>query len=232
MSNSAFQAVVARGWLSRQPDTFVREVIGISRLRRYRCGKIIVNQQDHGRRLFGILDGCAEMRVSSPAGDSVLIHLLWPGDWFGEGTVISEGAYDASIRARSDVVVTEVPIVGLRFVCSHDPERWRCIARLAWESYAFAAEAAAHLMLRDQRARCIAALLRLGGCRPVEPMADRTLRVPVSQEEVAAAANVCRNSAGAALRALEAQDLISVAYRNITILSAARLYRRLQEIST
>ncbi|WP_423824047.1 Crp/Fnr family transcriptional regulator [Salinisphaera sp. SPP-AMP-43] len=231
MLNLAFEPVVARGWLSRQPDGFINDVIGIARLRRYGAGRTIAEAHVPGGGLYGILEGCVEMRIGRASGESSLVNLFWPGDWFGEATVIAGAACVGSLHARSDVILTEIPLPRLRVICNQTPERWRCIAQLAIENHADTTATTASLMMRDGRARCIAALLRLGGCSKNASSHTCGPRVPISQEEIAAAANLCRNSAGAVLRELEAQGVIAVGYRNITILSIDRLHDRLAELT-
>lgn len=230
MVNPVFEPVVAHGWLSRQPDGFIHDVIGIARLRRYGSGHTIAKERVPVGGLYGVLEGCVEMCIARASGESSLLNLFWPGDWFGEITVISGTAYEGPIRARSDVILTEIPLSRLRLVCNQPPERWRCMARLAIENHVDAAATTADLMMRDGRARCIATLLRLGGCLKNSSYNGSSPRVPISQEEIASAANLCRNSAGAVLRELEADGVVAVGYRNITILSVKRLHDRLAGI--
>ena len=52
------------------------------------------------------------------------------------------------------------------------------------------------LMLRDQVKRCIATILRLGGCRYVSPPNAPPVEIDARQDEIATLANVARATAG------------------------------------
>jgi CRP/FNR family transcriptional regulator, cyclic AMP receptor protein len=85
------------------------------------------------------------------------------------------------------------------------------------------------LMIRDGAERVVAVLLRLSGCRFPVPRGSGPNVAHVSQEDLAAMANVSRGTANAVLRRLEAAGHVKRSYREITILSPDAMRSRLPE---
>jgi CRP-like cAMP-binding protein len=79
------------------------------------------------------------------------------------------------------------------------------------------------MMIRDSNRRCAAALLNVANCRRGEPSSTPVLNAPLSQEELAAIANLSRTSISSILRDLEADGLIELGYRTVTLRDPARL---------
>jgi CRP-like cAMP-binding protein len=80
-----------------------------------------------------------------------------------------------------------------------------------------------NLMLRDHVKRCIATVLRLGGCRHTSPANLEPPEIDVRKDEIAMLSNVARNTAGIVLGRLEAAGLIEQSYRRISILAPDEL---------
>ena len=76
---------------------------------------------------------------------------------------------------------------------------------------------AADLLIRDSELRCAAVLLRLGGRRFAGPDDAAPAVIPLTHDELAAAANLSRNTTGAMLRKLTARGLIELGYRGIIV---------------
>jgi CRP-like cAMP-binding protein len=106
---------------------------------------------------------------------------------------------------------------------SKRPHWWRHLGVLAFENGNIAANAAADLKIRDSKRRCIAALLRLSGCRFSDPAEETPIEVMLTQEELAAMANMSRNNIGEVLRKLAERRLIELGYRTIIVRAPAAL---------
>ncbi|MGC2204256.1 MAG: helix-turn-helix domain-containing protein [Stellaceae bacterium] len=84
-------------------------------------------------------------------------------------------------------------------------------------------------MIRDHVKRCIAVLLRLGGCRQSSLPDPPPIEIDLSQEDIAFMSNVARTTAGAVLRKLEAMGLLEQSYRRIRILAPDALRAMLRD---
>ena len=79
------------------------------------------------------------------------------------------------------------------------------------------------MLIRDSERRCAAVLLRMGGHRFAGPADSDPVEVQLTQDELAGAANLSRNSVGAMLKRIAKRGLIELGYRGVTIRSPAML---------
>jgi Crp-like helix-turn-helix domain len=82
---------------------------------------------------------------------------------------------------------------------------------------------AADLIIRDSDQRCAVALLRLAGRRYANPQDVTPVEVPLTQNELAGAANLSRNSVGTMLQRLEKRGFVEVGYGAMTVRAPAAL---------
>jgi len=86
-----------------------------------------------------------------------------------------------------------------------------------------AIESADERMIRDDRKRCIAVLLRLGNFRRSMPTSFNAGDIKIAQADLAFLSNLSRNAVGKILRELEENGMIALSYRNITVLKPIEL---------
>ena len=96
----------------------------------------------------------------------------------------------------------------MRTLLDQRPVWWRELTRLSIIYGDIAQTVAADLLIRDNERRCAAVLLRLGGRRFPGPDDGEPIDVPVTQGELAGAANLSRNSIGTMLKKLKARGLV------------------------
>jgi CRP/FNR family transcriptional regulator, cyclic AMP receptor protein len=207
-------------WISRQPQAFQRAVLDIAVWRHVESGTTINHAADETGGIWGVARGQIDIASAlgvpgSPVGDIYL-----PGQWAGIGPVFGRprGA-DGTARVAS--LVAMVPFNRLQLLVRDNPVWWECLGQLA-NNFAFRyGGAVGDLLIRDSRQRCIAVLLRLGGCRHGDPAQQPT--IILSQSDLAAAANLSRHPAGEVLRELDSLGHIDTGYGKVTILDAQAL---------
>jgi CRP/FNR family transcriptional regulator, cyclic AMP receptor protein len=89
--------------------------------------------------------------------------------------------------------------------------------------------AADDLLIRDYKKRFIAVLLRVGGCRKTTPPETAPAAIDVSQDDLAAMANMARTTVNAVLRKLESSGYLEASYRSVRILAPDALRAMLEE---
>jgi CRP-like cAMP-binding protein len=82
---------------------------------------------------------------------------------------------------------------------------------------------ATDLMIRSSERRCAAVLARLAGCRFARPEQNAPVDLAITQEMLAAAAGLSRNSTGTALRKLMSRGLVELGYGGMTVCAPAAL---------
>jgi CRP-like cAMP-binding protein len=215
--------LINTGWLRRTPREFAEAFIAHCHWRSFAPGTGIQHAGEEGGIVAGIAHGSAALTTSLSTPDSPVLHVMHPGDWFGYMPLFLPGARPNSLVARSDVTIAVLSQPELEAFLAPHPHWWRHIGTLAAVHANLATAIAADMMIRDSNRRCAAALLHVANCRRGEPPSAPVLGAPLSQEELAAIANLSRTSVSSILRELEADGLIELGYRTVTLRDPARL---------
>jgi CRP-like cAMP-binding protein len=215
--------LVNKGWLRHTPADFAERFIAHCHWRSFAAGAGIQHAGEEGGIAAGIAHGSAVLTTSLSTPDSPMLHILHPGDWFGYIPLFLPGARPNSVVARTDVTIAVMSQSEIEAFLAPQPQWWRYIGTLAAVHANMATAIAADMMIRDSNRRCAAALLNLANCRRGDPSSRPVLNAPLSQEELAAIANLSRTSVSTILRDLEEKGLIELGYRTVTLLDPARL---------
>jgi len=217
------------GWLSHTPETFRQAVLDRCVMQKVEAGATIYATGDPPGGMYGLVSGAFRVSVAQGERGPYFAHFFGPGDWFGEGPAISGWARIVGLSAGRESEVLHLPLRSVDEILRKEPASWRFFAALTLGKLETAMWAIEDLMMRDSLRRFVAVLLRLGGCRAATPPAGVPIAVHVSQDDLAAMANVSRSTANAILRKLEAAGHLTQSYRQIGIVSPDRLRSMLVE---
>lgn len=179
--------------------------------------------------MYGLISGAFRVSVAQGERGPYFAHFFGPGDWFGEGPAISGRARIVGLCAARDSELLHLSLRSVDDILREQPASWRLFAALTLGKLEVAMWAIDDLMMRDSLKRFVAVLLRLGGCRAETVVGDLPSAVHVSQDDLAAMANVSRSTANAILRRLEAAGHVAQSYRQIAIVAPDRLRSMLVE---
>jgi len=226
---AAREIVLRQGWLSHTPPAFQCDVLD-------RC---LLQDIESGARLFadGVPTGDMHGMVAGQIGVWIahgrrkprLVHFLRPGSWFESLPAFTGQGLRVSLSASRDVKVLRLPEQAMQEIAGLHPEAWRHFALVSAGYVRVATLAADDLLIRDHVKRCIAVLLRLGGCRVVTPPTSAPIDVDLNQQALATLSNLARTTAGQILRKLEESGHLEVSYRHIRILAPDALRAMLVE---
>lgn len=187
----------------------------------------------HGRRsprgMFGLVSGGLAVSIAPGESGPYFAHFARPGTWFGELSAITQKPRRIGLAATRDLQLLHLPLPKISEIVARDPAAWRLFALVTSGHIDIAIGACDDLMIRDHVKRCVAILLRLGGCRYMSPKDTSQAEIDLRQEEIATLANVARTTAGAVLRNLEKDGHIEQAYRRIRILAPDALRAMLRD---
>jgi len=211
------------GWFGRAPKDFQCAVMRLGSRLVFSRGAPVYHGGDHDADLYGIVSGCIDFTSRFSVADSPIFHISHAGTWFGVGPLVSGLPRRASATARTECTVLQVPAAALLNVLGDRPAWWREIAACAMEYGDVVSGAYADMQIPESRRRCIAALLRACGCRNPGRPDDAALDAHLTQSELAAMANVSRNTLGPILRDLQARSLVRLSYGSIMPLEPGAL---------
>jgi CRP/FNR family cyclic AMP-dependent transcriptional regulator len=213
-----------RGWFANSDPEFRRELLALARPKSYAAGSVIYQADEIGQDVFGISSGVVTLQSKLTHADAVLLHMLWPGEWFGTVSLLLERGRRVTALARTDVNLLRVPGDELRALLRRRPAWFAELGRDAIYNMDLAMQIAADLLIRDASARCAAVLLRLAGRRWASgPDADLPAEVPASQSEIAMLCNVSRNTFSRLVKEFSHRRLVTLNYRSLTVNDPARL---------
>ena len=180
------------------------------RPRRYRRHQIIFARDDPGVTLHIVRSGRVRIVLSSPQGHEILLALMWPGDFFGELSLLDG-------LPRSATAVANEPTVTLTLA---RPEFLRVLERTPQMAHQIILALSARLRRTDlllgdsvflglatRLAKRLWELVKAQG-EPEGPKGPRTIRI--TQLELAAMVGATRESVNRELHALEGRGLIRV----------------------
>jgi CRP/FNR family cyclic AMP-dependent transcriptional regulator len=216
---TAHKIVQRRGWLSFTPRSFQRDLLDRCRLQRFKSGETIYHVGDPPGGMFGLVAGGLSVSIAPGEHGPYFAHFAQPGTWFGEAAAITGQPRRVGLSVTRDTVLLHLPLQEIHEIAGQNSEAWRLFALVTIGHLDSAIGASDDLMIRDHVKRCIAVLLRLGGCRRDSPSDSSSVEIDVSQEEIAVLSNIARTTASAILRKLEAQGCLEQSYRRIRILT-------------
>ncbi len=214
-NHEAIAFLSAVGWLSRVAPAFRETLLSHIRWRRCTIGETIAISGDETGGIFGIAEGQTGILSGINQPDSPIADIRLPGAWLWPLPLFGLP------RAADCIVMTPtlvgfVPLTSLRPMFASNPEWWEDAARLPVEHMVRYGSGMADLLIRDSALRCLAVLLRYCGCRFA---GDAPVTIALAQDQLAAGANLSRHIAGEALRAAEADGMLALGYREITVLN-------------
>jgi CRP-like cAMP-binding protein len=216
----AAHAMRAGGWLSRTPAEFQDAVLARCLWSRVPGGTALTHGGDREGGMYGIASGMVEVTPAVGPADLPIINIARAPYWFGLLPVGLGAPRAVGITTRGPCDVAVVPQAVLTALLTGRPDWWQLLTAQALEHFNTAAQCAADLLIPDSRRRCIAVLLRAAGQRGGDsPATD----AGVSQNELAAMANMSRQTTGNLLRGLAAEGFLELGYRSIVLRDVAGL---------
>jgi CRP-like cAMP-binding protein len=177
---------------------------------------------DEDGGIYGLIEGQAAFVTTIGSPTTGLTHFGFPGSWWGQAPLLGVPRMGFA-TARTLCRVGVVPLRPLRAHLSANPLHWRDIALGYTDLFQAATGAHADAIIPDHSRRLAATLLRLGGRRHRRYPIVAPAEYLCTQEELAGALGLARNTAGRLLRALVATGLVRAAYGRVTLLDVPGL---------
>lgn len=223
MADVAHLSLLRRGrWFADLDDDLQRALVEGGHERTLADKARLFSRGDDGDGLYAVLDGALCITATSESGRELLLTRMEPPTWFGEIAVFDRQPRTHDVVADGASVVLHVPLAALDALLARRPTFWRELGLLVSGKLrlAFSAlEDAAALPLKPRLVRRLLVLALGHGERAtgVQRVLD------VTQEQLAAMLSSSRQSVNQALKDLEQEGLLRVAYGQITLVDVERL---------
>ncbi len=91
------------------PDNYLLHIIGASKQRIFKPGEIVISEGEYGRDLYLILEGSLELTAADSNNVALPVAILRRGEYVGEDGMLTGYPYRASVRAKTPVLLVQVP---------------------------------------------------------------------------------------------------------------------------
>jgi len=192
-------------------------VAAASRVRVFRRGQIVCTAGDRGDTVIVVLSGRLKVVVRSADGSQLTLAVVQPGGVFGELAAVDGGPRSADAETLEECQLLLIPQELVRDICARVPAAALAIAQSLAAILRRLTEGTSDLVFLDLPRRVAKVLLS----QPRD--ADGTIRLKMSQEELAHQAAGTRQSVNAALRGFERRGWIEVHDRVMSVKQPAAL---------
>ena len=104
-----------RGWFAESPADFRRDFLALAMPKSYAAGSVIFQAGEVGQDVFGVYSGVVTLQSRLTHPDAVLLHMVWPGEWFGTWSMLLGKGRRMSAVARTEWTCCGFPAM----TCGH-----------------------------------------------------------------------------------------------------------------
>jgi CRP-like cAMP-binding protein len=210
----------SQGWLSGQPPEFQESFLAHARWKRIERNTIITLGGEEKDDVVGVAQGTVGITATLGEAEAPMLHMAHAVFWMGYGPLLLERPRVVTVTAKTDLWIAVVPKVKILPLLDETTQWWRAFSQLLGEYGDISSVIAADLLIRQSDRRLAATILRFAGFRGPNPKPDAEVRLPVTQAELADAANLSRNAANAIIRNLMEEGFIRTEYGGVVVLNA------------
>ncbi len=205
-----------------EPDR--RELLAISRRRKFSKGEVVFHEGDPGDTMHLVAKGHVAVRVTTPLGDVAMLRIIPAGQFFGELALIAPGPRNATISALDPVETLCIRTDDFDELRTRHPAVERVLTHALVAEVRRLSSALSESLYLAADKRVLRRLLEAAALFGTD--ADPATVVPLTQEELGQLAGVARPTVNRTLRAAEDNGFLRVSRGKVEILDAAALARQ------
>jgi CRP-like cAMP-binding protein len=218
-SSDALLAFLRAGrWFGGLPDDLQRGIVAAGRLRSFGKGALLIRHGAASRGMYALLAG--RVHVTWPLGDDAdaLLHVGEPGLWLGDYALLARAPCMGNVLAVTPVRTLQLPVAAFERMVADEPRWYRCFATLTLERHALLYRSFAQSRGLPSEAWLQVRLRDIADMRRREADTERSVRLDLSQSELARMVGLSRQTLSTLLARLAARGLVEVGFRSIRVL--------------
>lgn len=221
----AGQPAVA-GFLARLSEEEERALFERGRKRRFESATTIFHEDEVADRVVMLLSGRAKIATYTEDGKEVVLGVRDPGDLLGEFSAIDGKPTSANVIAMEPVEALVLDVTSFKKWLTEHPATALLLLEMVLARLRDADRKRVEFSAYDTVARVARRLFELAERFGVETDAGVEIRLPMTQDELAAWTGASRVGVSQALKSLRDRGWIETRRRSITILDMEALKRR------
>jgi CRP-like cAMP-binding protein len=195
----------------------LRAVVAASRLRNFRRGQIVFSRDDPGDTVVVVISGQVKVVLRSADGGELTLTVIGAGGLFGELSVADNGPRSTDAETLEECQLLLIPRERIQDLCARVPSVAQALTSSIAATLRRLTGEAGDLVFLDLPRRVAKVLLS----QPRGP--DGSIRLRMSQEELAHQVGGTRQSVNAALRSFERRGWLELRDRAVVVKQAAAL---------
>lgn len=197
--------------LFRDFDTAAKQhLANCSHRQSFQDGEVIYRIGDRATALYGVLEGAVKMLGEDSNGKFCLFGVTPPGRWFGDSSALDGEPRGQTVVAAGDTKVVKLLRSDLLALLDQQPELYRHFVSVFCLRLRQAGKVIEEAAFLPVSVRLAKQLLRLHTVRSQH-------NIKLTQEELAAALGVSRQSISRVLKGWERDQWITISYGNVQI---------------
>jgi len=201
-------------------ESQLRKISGVLHERRFAAGESIFEQDDRGDCLYIIVEGVVRIYLLNPDGREMTIRVYGRGDTFGEFAVLDDKPRSASAVAVSNATTLVIYRHEFLDLMQHNFDLVTHVIEELTERLRFTTKFSQNLAFLDASGRIAAALAELA---TQQANGQTSVRLALTQQDLANYASVTREWTNKALRVLSEQRVVQVERGAVIVLDLERL---------
>jgi CRP-like cAMP-binding protein len=212
--SQALRLLASSSWFTGLPAALQASLQALGRSQVLPAGGYLFLQGDPADGLYCVLQGSLLIGSSSAMGKNSVLARLTAGQWFGEVALFDHGPRTHDAHSDGGCLLWHVPLAALLAWLAGWPQGWYHIGQLMAGKTRQLMSGLAQQTLLSPEARLAQRLLLLAGSGPT---------VSLSQEALASATGISRQTCNAILGQLADAGLIRIARKQLTLLDRPAL---------
>jgi CRP/FNR family transcriptional regulator, cyclic AMP receptor protein len=193
------------------------------------AGTMLYDVDSPAQNLYVIHRGQVREYQIAPGGETRLVEILGPNEWFGVGALANNSTYGARAIAVENTAVSEVLADRALHVLTQRPEALLALTRQLADRVVAAKDDAAKLIFDDCRQRLVRSLIHFSKTAASTPHDDGVV-LHLTHGQLAQAIGVARETVSITLTQLKQQNLLKTGRNRLffdpEILGKAEVRRR------
>ncbi|MGI9603584.1 MAG: Crp/Fnr family transcriptional regulator [Acidimicrobiales bacterium] len=200
------------------------------RKQKIEAGEYLFHEGDRADAVHVVETGLLRVERNLVNGRRVLLTLIGPGGYMGELAAFDNSARSATAAAVVDTELLTISVTDFLGLIDHSPDLARDLLTRAAARMRTLTEQLLEAAAGSAAARVAARLVELVDMLEPEAEPPITIRLPITQEELAQWAGLSREGAVGGLRELRDAGVIDTARMKVSILSPTDLRRWAAEL--
>lgn len=194
-----------------------------SRLRCFARNSPIYLPADHADGVLFVVSGRVKICSMTPEGKQSILAFIEPGEMFGELSILEEGSREEYAEATEKSTVVLIPVEYMRELIERHAHLALGVTKLFGLRRKRVERRLKYLLFHSNRDRLIHLLLELAEDYGKQTGAQIDLTIKLSHQDLASIIGSTRETVTVTLGQLQAEGLIKVGRRRISLLNTNRL---------